>query len=133
MTMSATGYRDATGELRSTTRNVMGERFGRLVVIDEAPRERQGTGGPRRMWVCRCDCGEVKVVNGHNLLRGLTRSCGCLRIDAGRVVGKSGLGAAARFDLKPEPDRRASADLAGALGYGFKSTPIKRRDNVKGK
>lgn len=29
-------------------------------------------------WVCRCDCGTVKEIDGGCLRRGTTRSCGCL-------------------------------------------------------
>lgn len=33
-------------------------------------------------WRCQCDCGEVVVVRGNNLKSGLTKSCGCLRVEA---------------------------------------------------
>lgn len=31
------------------------------------------------MWVCRCDCGNTKVVRGKSLTSGVTSSCGCLQ------------------------------------------------------
>lgn len=34
------------------------------------------------MWLCKCDCGEERIVNCHNLLRGHSRSCGCLQREA---------------------------------------------------
>ena len=30
-------------------------------------------------WLCRCDCGHEKIVNGWSLTRHATNSCGCLR------------------------------------------------------
>ena len=56
-----------------------GERFGQLKVIK---RIRNRTGHSE--WLCRCDCGNEKVILGTNLRRGATRSCGCLRSEIGR-------------------------------------------------
>lgn len=52
-----------------------GDRFGKLTVIGPAPHE---IGAPPS-YICRCDCGNEKVVLGGNLRSGNTRSCGCLR------------------------------------------------------
>lgn len=46
-----------------------GEKFGRLTAI--RPDE-------KRRWVFKCDCGTEKRINRFNVLRGTTRSCGCL-------------------------------------------------------
>ena len=54
--------------------NLIGQRFGRLLVISEADRDKQ----QRVKWLCRCDCGVEKVVQGRDLRRGKTKSCGCL-------------------------------------------------------
>jgi hypothetical protein len=52
-----------------------GQRFGRLLV-----RERAGTNSSKKpTWECKCDCGNVKVVVGAELIKGTTQSCGCLR------------------------------------------------------
>ena len=53
---------------------LVGMRFGRLVVI-----VRSKTSSRRSAWLCKCDCGEQKVVIGQNLVKGKTRSCGCLQ------------------------------------------------------
>ena len=29
------------------------------------------------MWVCKCDCGNTKVINGNNLRQGKSTTCGC--------------------------------------------------------
>lgn len=56
-------------------RNLVGQRFGRLVVI-----ERNGSGPHGRvMWLCRCDCGNLPSVQALYLCNGQTNSCGCLK------------------------------------------------------
>lgn len=58
--------------------DLVGQRFGRLTVIEKAPRK--GTTTNAR-WICRCDCGNFTEVLGTTLRRGEARSCGCLRSD----------------------------------------------------
>ena len=54
-----------------------GDKFGFLTVEYEVPKaERPNQNG--RYYFCQCDCGNTKVVYGHNLKTGNTRSCGCL-------------------------------------------------------
>ena len=55
--------------------NEIGNRHGRLVVIERAGSTRDGLAA----WRCQCDCGNETIVSGHHLRRGNTRSCGCLR------------------------------------------------------
>lgn len=57
------------------TVNILGQRFGRLVVIGQAPTVRYSR------WRCRCECGAEIVVSWQMLQMGAagTRSCGCLR------------------------------------------------------
>lgn len=54
--------------------NILGQRFGRLIVIDLA--ERRGPHG-RSLWLCRCNCGEQIAAYPENLRSGNTKSCGC--------------------------------------------------------
>ena len=54
---------------------LIGRRFGRLIVVDDAP----SSGVIKQAnWMCRCDCGRQKVVAGRALKSGDTRSCGCI-------------------------------------------------------
>lgn len=60
---------------KETSEDITGKRFGRLVAIrlhSELSRDR------RYQWVCQCDCGNIKIVTGRNLRKGVTRSCGCI-------------------------------------------------------
>ena len=56
-----------------TVRNLVGQSFGRLSVIERAE-SRNG----KAYWLCRCDCGNYKTVSGTHLVDGSTQSCGCL-------------------------------------------------------
>lgn len=53
--------------------DMIGQRFGRLIVLSRAQNDRFG----KAQWLCQCDCGNQKIINGASLRRGLTVSCGC--------------------------------------------------------
>lgn len=55
--------------LHFNSKDITEQRFGRLVALEYAGSE---------YWLCKCDCGSLKKVNGTKLRRGKTRSCGCL-------------------------------------------------------
>lgn len=55
--------------------NLCGERFGRLRVESEAPRDEAGN----RVWVCHCACGRVLNVTQAKLRSRAVSSCGCAR------------------------------------------------------
>lgn len=54
-------------------KDLTGMRFGRLVVLREAGRQRR-----RVLWECLCDCGNYCNVISTNLTTGNTLSCGCI-------------------------------------------------------
>lgn len=58
-----------------------GYRFDRLVVEEPAGRNKCG----QMRYKCICDCGNEKVVDGISLIRGLTKSCGCLNSDPAKA------------------------------------------------
>jgi hypothetical protein len=53
--------------------NLSGQKFGRWYVLGRAPNK-----GNCTMWRCRCECGNIRVVEGYSLKSGLSKSCGCL-------------------------------------------------------
>lgn len=55
--------------------NLKGRRFGKLKVL----RRDGAASGRHSRWRVTCDCGTEKTVLGTNLLKGATKSCGCLR------------------------------------------------------
>ena len=68
-------------------KDLTGQRFERLVVVDTAFKKRQW------FWNCVCDCGNKVIVAGCNLRSGNTNSCGCYRderrIESHRIHGLS--------------------------------------------
>ena len=71
---------------------MIGRKFGRLTILEDSGKRKLKTGGgPRIIWLCRCDCGNLKEVFTSRLTSGTTRSCGCLRRthgDAGTLLYK---------------------------------------------
>lgn len=61
-----------------------GQRFGRLVVLSEAGRDKQG----RATWLCRCDCGTEKVIPSRHLGSGSVVSCGCYNRETAAESGR---------------------------------------------
>lgn len=55
-------------------KDLTGQRFGLLTVIERGDNIRGRPG-----WICKCDCGNVKLISSVNLRNGTTRSCGCSR------------------------------------------------------
>lgn len=58
-------------------------RFGRLVALHPA----ENIGGSSA-WFCECDCGNTLTTYTNNLVRGLTKSCGCLKREAASSKGE---------------------------------------------
>lgn len=58
-------------------KDMVGKRFERLTVISRHGNTNTG----QASWLCECDCGKNVVVNGSNLRRGNSRSCGCLKAE----------------------------------------------------
>lgn len=67
-------------------KNELGNRYGRLVVIERAGCDYRGAA----LWRCRCDCGNEKVVAGWHLRFGIVRSCGCLAEENAHTIGTDG-------------------------------------------
>lgn len=53
-----------------------GRRFGRLVVLGRSHIHER-----RWYWLCRCDCGVTRAIQGQSLQKGRSRSCGCRRAE----------------------------------------------------
>jgi hypothetical protein len=72
-------YGFVTGKKRRKSRRDLASKvFGRLTVLEDSGRStRYGS----VIWLCRCSCGKETLVVAVNLLKGITKSCGCLARD----------------------------------------------------
>lgn len=68
------GETKSCGCVYSNKIDEIGNRYGKLTVIEEAGRNNEG----RVLWKCKCDCGNTKIALGKSLRAGLVNSCGCL-------------------------------------------------------
>lgn len=62
--------------------DITGQRFGLLIAL----REVQHTNNDKKIkskWECKCDCGNVIIVQKSNLISGNTTSCGCRHMSKG--------------------------------------------------
>lgn len=59
--------------------NLVGERYGRFVVIEYLGLKKRKDGHNSKYWLCVCDCGNVVEHTTAELLSGCSLSCGCYR------------------------------------------------------
>ena len=57
-------------------KDLTGQRFGRLYAASISDKR---TSNGACVYICQCDCGNVKEISGSLLKRGEIKSCGCLR------------------------------------------------------
>ena len=71
------GHTASCGKCKYRKKDIKGQRFGKVVVLEEAPSDSQGNA----VWKCKCDCGKEFYTLGTRLRNGNTTSCGCIRIN----------------------------------------------------
>lgn len=69
----------------SNLKDLTGQKFGRLTVIERAG----STKDNHTTWLCGCECGNKTVVPIHYLRSGNTKSCGCLKNEFAKIHGMS--------------------------------------------
>ena len=62
-------------------KDIKGQRFGRLLVVERTNSYIQRNGKVCVQWLCVCDCSNTVVTMGQSLRNGNTKSCGCYNID----------------------------------------------------
>jgi hypothetical protein len=65
----------------ASTKINIGDRFGKLTVINFAGHVKNSKGYNELIIKCKCDCGNIAIVKSTNLLRGYTKSCGCYKAE----------------------------------------------------
>ena len=88
------------------SQDLTGLPFGYYTAIRQDGCDSQGV----PYWLCRCRCGNEKRVSVYNLLRGHTKSCGCLRRE--RAVSRS-----TTHDCAYEPWYPTYADMMERCGH----------------
>ena len=105
-------------------KDLAGQRFGRLVV--EAYLESRATGKTVKCkeayWRCVCDCGNYLVTSSACLLKGRTKSCGCLAKEVRsrtliNLLTKHGLSASKEYECWANMISRAGNEDIGHYKY----------------
>lgn len=65
-------------------KDLTGQKIARLTFLEFVDTTEQGIA----RWKVRCDCGVEFVTVGVNIIRGNTKSCGCLRVEMLRARNK---------------------------------------------
>lgn len=71
--------------------DLTGRRFGKLVVIKQDEDYVTPSGTVHARWLCRCDCGNTKSIIQSNLIRGLSKTCGCRKFNDDKVMPREDL------------------------------------------
>ena len=67
-------------------KDLTGKQFGRLTVIKQADDRISPSNKRIIRWLCQCECGNFKIIDGANLSRGSTQSCGCLHREISSAI-----------------------------------------------
>lgn len=62
---------------RGNMKDLSGTQFGYLLAVEPIGRAKDR----HIIWRCICTCGNITYVSSHSLLRGRTKSCGCMKIE----------------------------------------------------
>lgn len=74
------GHTKGCGQKHRAVKDMTGQRFNKLTVIERADDYINKNGTKDVQWLCRCDCGRETIVRGAALRNGHTKSCGvCTR------------------------------------------------------
>lgn len=82
----------------SKTLDLVGQRFGRLVVIKQLPSKNY-----KSQWLCKCDCGNEHITAGVYLTKGECKSCGCMEKE--RTVDYTGFKIGMLTVIKQMPEK----------------------------
>lgn len=111
------------GDQRRAVRfnDITGKRFGRWKVIQFVKREKSHT-----FWECVCDCGNMRIVRGCNLVTGISKSCGCLFLEKATKHGLcKNCGAYVKY-LRRDPVKKIQNQVSNSI-----RSIIRKRHGVK--
>lgn len=66
--------------------DLTGNKYGRLTILKYSHNV-----GTNSFWICKCECGNIKAIQGTRMKKGSTKSCGCYSVEVSTKHGnKSG-------------------------------------------
>lgn len=63
-------------------KDITNQRFGELLAIKPT----KYRSGSNIIWECQCRCGNICYISNNNLLKGTTKSCGCMNMSIGEDI-----------------------------------------------
>lgn len=110
------GHTQSCGCLKLETHliDLTGQKIGKLTVLHRE--KEKGT-----KWICQCDCGNIKAIEGYNLRNGNTQSCGCINYSIGEYNIKT---------LLTNNNISFSTQFHPSDGYGFYDFVIFQNDQI---
>ena len=54
---------------------MIGRKYGKLIILSEQGKNKRN----EKLWLCKCDCGNITIVKTYNLSKGTVKSCGCIK------------------------------------------------------
>lgn len=95
--------------------DLTGLRFGRLTALCRSDKKvKKGV----VFWECKCDCGNITVVSRTDLVRGSTKSCGCLKSEWAKEMGLTfrGGGCVSRIFYEFDGEQLSIGELSERTG-----------------
>jgi hypothetical protein len=108
--------------------DITGKRFGRLLVIKISKRANRC-----QWWLCKCNCGNEKIIAKGSILSGLTQSCGCLQkerssLNMRKVASKHGMSLTRFYSIWKGMKARCNSKNSGNYRmYGERGIKISDR------
>lgn len=62
-----------------------GDKINHWTIIDTAPSRNNQT-----CWLCKCDCGNERIVRSNDLINNKSKSCGCVKSPSPRLKDETG-------------------------------------------
>ena len=92
-------------------KNIIGQKFGRLTVVEIAEGEK------RKKYRCLCECGSVCIVRSDGLISGHTQSCGCLKKERQSEANSKAIEPGAVFSRFTVVENTGEKDHTGSYLY----------------
>ena len=101
------------------TLDLTGMKFGRLTVVEFAEHRLSASGVKKRYWLCKCECGNQKIVYTKCLVNGGSKSCGCLNkeLRSQRKIIKHGMVKTRPYKIWVDMKRRCNNPKNKAYKY----------------